>query len=173
MRTITLLCCLCASLLAGSAGARIGSVRFEELVANSAAIVVATVSEVEEPTAERHLIYATAVVQRTIKGSLSGAFRFLAKSDFMCDTGKGVPGETALFFLYPQGDGNFGIAVAGRGRMPFRIIDGRTYVTVWNGDVILPKDLPTVDGPDPRYSFIRSVELENLEALIRKNLSAG
>jgi hypothetical protein len=172
MRTSTLFCCLCLSLLAGSAGARIASVSLEELIAGSDSIVVATVSVVEEPTPERQLVYATAVVQRTIKGSLNGVFRFLSKSDFVCDTSEGVPGETALFFLYRASDGNYGIAAAGRGRMPLRIVDGKTYVTAWTDDVRIPKDVPTVDGPDPRYSFIRSVELEHLEAQIRKNLSA-
>jgi hypothetical protein len=34
--------------------------------------------------------------------------------------------------------------------------------------VILPKEVPTIDGPEPRWDFIRSVEIAILRELVKK-----
>ena len=159
-----------ASVLLPPAGARISSTTIEELIANSSAIVVARVTELL-PTSSKQgdLVYATASVQETLKGSIEDSFLFRASAGWICDTSGAVKDETALFFLYRGDDGTYGIMHAGRGRMPFRVIDGKTYVTAWH-DIHLPRDAPTVAGPDPRYAFIKSVELAYLESLIRQQL---
>ena len=74
-------------------------------------------------------------------------------------------GESVLLFLYKQDDEEFGIKLAGRGRMPLRTVGATTYATLWT-DVVLPADAPVIPGPDARYSFIVSVELPYLERRI-------
>jgi hypothetical protein len=75
-------------------------------------------------------------------------------------------GETILLFLYRQDKGTFGIQLFGRGRMPLRKLGGKTYATLWSPEIILPTDAPTIPGPDSRYDFIVSVELDFLEQQI-------
>lgn len=173
MRTLIRLCLL-GTFLLSTASARISSISIEELIAQSDEIVIATVTELlPTSTSDKDLVYASASIQRKLKGSLTESFLFQASAGWICDTSGAVKDETALFFLGRGSDGTFYIQDAGRGRMPFRVIDGKTYVTLWDDDVRLPKDSPTVPGPDPRYNFIKSVELTYLEGLIRKQLRAA
>jgi hypothetical protein len=166
-------CSLLATFLLSAASARIGSTTIEELIARSDEIVIATVSELlPTSTSDKDLVYATASIQRTLKGSLSDSFLFRASAGWICDTSGAVKDETALFFLGRGDDGTFYIQHAGRGRMPLRVIDGKTYVTLWD-NVVLPKEAPTVAGPDPRYEFIKSIELTYIEGLVRKQLRAA
>lgn len=161
--------CLLGLLVSVSASARLGAVKLEELVVYSDEIVVAKVTELLPTSgAERDLIYASASVEQTLKGSLSGSFLFKASPQGICDDSKAIKNETALFFLNRADDGIYSIHYAGRGRMPLREVGGKTYVSFWD-EVLLPEDAPKIDGPDPQYSFIKSVELGYLEALIRKN----
>ncbi len=165
--------CLLGTFLLSNASARIGSAPIDQLIAHSDAIVVAKVSELlPTSTSEKDLVYATASIQRTLKGTLADSFLFRASGGWICDTSGAVKDETALFFLGRGDDGTFYIQWAGRGRMPLREIDGKTYVTLWD-NVVLPKGAPMVPGPDPRYDFIRSVELTYIEDLIRKQLRAA
>jgi hypothetical protein len=162
--------CLLGTFLLPTASARIGSAPIEQLIAFSDAIVVAKVSELlPTSTSEKDLVYATASIQRTLKGSLADSFMFRASSGWICDTSGAVKDETALFFLGRGDDGTFYIQWAGRGRMPLREANGKTYVTLWD-NVVLPKDAPTIAGPDPRYGFIKSIELSYVEGLIRQQL---
>ena len=62
------------------------------------------------------------------------------------------------------------IAHSGRGKMPLRRIDGLDFVTSWS-DVLLPKEISTVAGPEPKYEFIRSANLEQIIKSIEKILS--
>lgn len=165
--------CLLGTLLLSTASARIGSTTIEELIANSDAIVVAKVTELL-PTSTRQgdLVYAAARVERSLKGSLTQSFLFTASASWVCDTSGAVKDETALFFLGRGDDGIYYIRHAGRGRMPFRVIDGKTHVTLWK-EVHLPEDAPLVPGPDPRYSFIRSVGLDYIEGLVTRQLRAA
>jgi len=161
--------CLLGMLISVTASARLGSVKLEELVVYSDEIVLAKVTELL-PTSgsERDLIYASASVQETLKGSLSGSFLFKASPQGICDDSKAIKDETALFFLDRGSDGIYSIHYAGRGRMPVREVGGKIYVSLWD-EVTLPEGAPRIAGPDPKYSFITSVELDYLEAMIRKN----
>jgi len=52
---------------------------------------------------------------------------------------------------------------AGRGQMPLRIVSNTQFVTIWVCDIILPRHIKTIAGPDKRYSdFIRSARLKNI-----------
>lgn len=173
LRALMLLCCLCLVLCAGPASARLASVPIDDLIARSDAIVIATVAEVSPgPASLGELVYAKAVVQQTLKGSLTGAFSFRASPTWVCDISSAVKDEVALFFLMRQSDGTFALQHAGRGRMPFRKVAGKNYVTVWD-EVRLPGSAPTIAGPDSRYDFIVSVELAYVETLIRKYRTAS
>ena len=60
------------------------------------------------------------------------------------------------------------ISWSGRGRMPVRYVDGEAYATIWTEDVLLPRAVPTIDGPEEEYaSFIRSVRMNKILSLIR------
>ena len=161
--------CLLGLLFSVTASARLGSMKIEELVVYSDEIVLARVTELL-PTSgsDKDLIYATATVEETLKGSLSGTFLFRASPSGFCDDSKAIKDEAALFFLKRGDDGVYYIYFAGRGRMPIREQGGKTYVSLWD-EVTLPEGAPTIAGPDPKYSFITSVELGYVEALIRKN----
>jgi hypothetical protein len=173
MRTLMRWCLLGTFLLA-TASARISSTSIEELIARSNEIVVAKVTEMlPTSTSQGDLVYATATIQRTLKGSLADSFLFRASAGWVCDTSGAVKDETALFFLYRGDDGTFGIMHAGRGRMPIRVVDGKTYVTLWEGDIHLPEGAPTIAGPDAKHDRIKSVELTYLEGLIKKQLRAA
>ena len=169
MRAPNLLSLLCVLFFAVPAVAKVGPLPIERLVTGSDEIVIATVTDVSSaPTQDMQPVYANAVVQRALKGSLAGAFRFRAYPTWSCDVSDAVKDEAVLLFLKRDSDGTFSIQYAGRGRMPLRVADGRTYVTLWD-DVVLPAAAPTIAGPDPRYSFIVSVELEYIESLIVKS----
>lgn len=162
--------CLLGTLLLSTASARISSTTIEDLIARSDEIVLARVTELlPTSTSVGDLVYATASVQSSMKGSVRDSFLFRASAGWICDTSGAVKDETALFFLYRGDDGTFGIMHAGRGRMPLRVIDGKTHVLL-GSDVLLPRDAPTSTSPDPGYGFNESVELAYLEELIRRRL---
>jgi len=61
----------------------------------------------------------------------------------------------------------FFIAHSGRGRMPLRVVGGRTYVTLWTRDVILASRIKTIAGPEARCAdFIRSARLTDITQAI-------
>lgn len=118
------------------------------------------------------VVFADAIAQRTLRGSLSGKFRFLAQTDFICSVTGAVKDEIALFFLYRDTSGSLNIMVAGNGRMPLRTVKGKQYVTP-TSLIILPKDAPTVVLPEdaltipkPGAKFSLSVELASIEKLV-------
>lgn len=104
-----------------------------------------------------------AIAQRTLKGSLSGKFRFLAQTDFICSVTGAVKDELALFFLYRDSSGSFNIMVAGNGRMPLRTWKGKQYVTP-TSLIILPEEAQTIPAPGSKFSL--SVELASIEKLV-------
>jgi hypothetical protein len=61
---------------------------------------------------------------------------------------------------------------SGRGRMPLRTVGGQQCATVWVGDVRLPSSVLTIGGPDPKYSFIRSVRLTDLVELVGTSMAS-
>jgi hypothetical protein len=172
MRSIVGLCLL-SCLLFASADARISSSPISELIASSDEIVIAKVNELLPTSSDKgDLVYASASVEKTLKGKLAGSFMFMASAGWVCDTSGAIKDETALLFLGRSDNDMYYIAMAGRGRMPFRDVDGKTYVTLYD-DVILPPGAPVIAGPDTRYSFIRSVELSYIEGLIRQQRRAA
>ncbi len=109
--------------------------------------MIAKVSELlPTSTSDKDLVYATASIQRTLKGSLTDSFLFRASSGWICDTSGAVKDETALFFLGRGDDGTFYIQHAGRGRMPLREVNGKTYVTLWD-NVVFPRTRPLSRDP--------------------------
>ncbi len=111
-----------------------------------------------------------------------------ASGDGCCDTTEATVGETSLFFLDASGlddlitpaaasrvraaaDGQRvrRVAWSGRGRMPFQTIGEQTYALVRTSTVLLPSEVVTVPGPDPRYAaFIRGAPIESLRAAIAR-----
>jgi hypothetical protein len=169
MRTLTFFCCLGAFLLSGLADGKLASIAIDELIARSDAIVIARVSRITSakvpahPSRSGNVVYADAIAQRTLKGSVSGKFRFLAQVDFICEVTGAVKEEDALFFLRRYDDGSLAIMAFGHGRMPLRTLDGKLYVSP-TSLIILPKDVPTIRALDPSSKV--SVELARIEKLI-------
>jgi hypothetical protein len=169
MRTLTLFFTLCVFLCASPASAKVAAISIEELVAESDEIVVATVTELTpESVLRNQSVFARAAVKRTLKGSLTGTFQFLASPTWTCDSSTAVQGETVLLFLKHHRDHHFVIAHSGRGRMPLRVVSNKDYVTLWS-DVRLPSGAPTIEGPEPRSFYIVSVELAYVETLIERH----
>lgn len=160
--------CLLALLFPLAASARLSSMNIDHLIVYSDEIVLAKVTELlPSSAAERDVVFATVSVEKTYKGSLRGSFLLRASPGVICDSSMAIKDETALFFLNRGDDGIYYIQFAGRGRMPLRQVNGRTYASLWS-EVLLPKDAPTIAGPDAQSSYVSSVELGYLEALIRK-----
>jgi hypothetical protein len=123
--------------------------------------------------------FAEVAVSRVLKGDPeTNRFTFLATGTWTCDTTSATVGERALFFL-AKADHNelyddelrgwlgerfpaiptMQVLDSGRGKMPLRALPDGEYATYWAEDVILRESFPSVDGPDPRYSFKRSASL--------------
>jgi hypothetical protein len=144
--------------------AKVAALQLDELVEGSDLIVLAEVESVTKPLiGERK---ATARVLEVWKGSPIETVRFIASPTWTCDISEAVEGETVVLFL-AKGDNPrfYTIAHSGRGRMPLRSVDGVTYATLWP-EVRLPEGTPTIEGPEPEWSFIRSVEVEVLWELV-------
>ena len=162
---VVVLCCV--SLLATPISqSKISVVDVDELIRSTDQIVIATVTQVVDSKVGSFPVkYATATVHKTLKGRSLPNIRFIVvpgNDHFMDSADEAIMGEFVLLFLYKQGDDDFGIKLAGRGRMPLRKVGATTYATLWN-DVVLPANAPVIPGPDGRYSFIISVELAYLE----------
>jgi hypothetical protein len=125
---------------------------------------------------QRHRLPLEAFVSLLLKRNLRSrdrplsTFRFRATPGWVCDISNAQKGETVLLFLVDPTDGYFGIALAGPGYMPLRNVRGKKYATL-EDDVVLPEGAPVIPGPDPKYSFIRSVELSYVEKLIRHEVA--
>jgi hypothetical protein len=146
--------------------AKIRAVEFSNLVASSELIVVAEVESVSSPFIGNR--YAKARVHEVWKGNKSATVEFLASATWTCDISEAKKGETVLLFLSKSDKSrSYAIEHSGRGRLPIRTVGGKSYATFWS-DVILPQNVPTVDGPDPEWSFIRSVEIARLRDLVKK-----
>ena len=154
-----------------SATARVSRISFEKLIQDSDIIALARVEAVR--TGRGGQKSAEATVLELWKGESAKAIKFLASPTWTCDIANAVEGERAALFLgkRPFFSSMLEIAHSGRGRMPLRDIDGVEYATIWTADVILPRDIPTVPGPDPEYDFIESVELSKLKAAVLEILS--
>ena len=156
-------------LLAGLAGpqlfAKVAATPLDDLATRSELIVIAKVESIEKARGSKQ--YAKARVTEIWKGAQTESVEFLASPTWTCDISEAHKGETVVLFLTKTGKSrSYQIAHSGRGRMPLRAVGDKSYATFWN-DVILPKDTPTIDGPDPKWSFIRSIEVSTLRELVK------
>jgi hypothetical protein len=130
-------------------------------------------------------------VERPLKGVATGqVVHYLAAPTWICDISGAELGERALFLLDDTGWHQqlapatraelkrrtdsapvYSVAHAGRGRMPLRAVQASEYATFWS-EVVLPTDLPSIDGSEEEYAFIRSVHLPSLEAHLVQTLAA-
>ena len=167
MRT-PLIAILATCAIATQAFAKVSPISLEQLVQNSDLVVVAKVESVSDRMFGKR--YAKAKVTDVWKGTPSDRVEFLASSTWTCDTSKAKTGETALLFLTKGSQARaYAIAHSGRGRMPLRAVGGQSYAIFWT-DLRLPKDTPTIDGPEPQWNFIRSVETATLRVLVKEAL---
>jgi hypothetical protein len=144
--------------------AKVAGLSFEELVRMCDAIVIARVERVSAPLIEKK--WAIASITETWKGSPDSKITFLASPTWTCDISNAEKGETVVLFLVKDKDPTrYVLAVSGRGRMPVREVGGKQCVTIWP-EVRLPKDTPTIAGPEPQWDFIKSVEVEKLHDLV-------
>src|SRR5687768_1966731 len=96
MRALTFLSCLGAFFFWSLADAKLASIPIEDLIARSDVIVIARVSELASETVPAHptrsgdVVFADAIAQRTLKGSLPRQFRFLAQTAFICSVAGAV-----------------------------------------------------------------------------------
>lgn len=169
----------------GMAAGTIASTTLAELAQRADVIVVGRDEAVEQVG---DYSVARFSVDRVIKGAPGQFVHYLATPTWVCDTAQAQPGQWALLFLVrPPAEtpaatlihrleggrvpSIYQISHAGRGRMP--IPEGTlSTVVVWVNDVRLPEGIPTAVGPDPEYSFIRSVPLapilEDINQALRK-----
>jgi hypothetical protein len=145
--------------------AEVGATKLSDLVVNCDLIVVATVESVSSPLIGKR--YAKAKVAEVWKGTKTETVEFLASPTWTCDISEAKNGETVLLFLTRSVKSrSYAIAHAGRGRMPVRAVNGKTYATFW-ADVVLPEGTHTIEGPDPKWKFIRSVDVSVLRDLVK------
>ena len=152
----------------------VAKITLKELVNASDLIVLASELKIEDGPDDLNLgeemppiKIATASVLEVWKGSAGHEVRYVASPTWRCDISEANVGErVVLFLLKPNGWPLHAIAHAGRGRMPIRDVEGKSYVTIWAEDVRLPKGVMTIPGPDPKYEFIRSVDLNGLRSTV-------
>lgn len=145
--------------------AEVGATPLDDLATRSDLIVIAKVESIEKARGGKQ--YAKARVTEVWKGAQTETAEFLASPTWTCDISEAHKGETVVLFLTKTDKSrSYRIAHSGRGRMPLRTVGDKSYATFW-GDVILPKDTPTIDGPDPKWSFIRSVVVSTLRELVK------
>jgi hypothetical protein len=168
---------VCGLVAAFPGEAKVGRIKLGELIRGSDCILLA---QVEQMLTIDGLKVAKAVPRQVLKGSPNvTTLYFVADKTWTCDISTAQTGETALLFLVKAKSDRierrmirkptarvtlkplFLIGDSGRGRMPMRTVKGRTYVTLWTGDVELPTQIRNIPGPE-RYSFIRSALLSDI-----------
>jgi hypothetical protein len=170
MRPLVFLC-LSALLMPLPAGARLAAIPLNDLIDRSSVIVLARVTGLSEEIVPAHpsrtgkVVFADAVAQRTLKGTVPKNFRFLAQTEFICSETGAVKDELALFFLYRDEQGKLYIRAAGHGRMAIAEVHGKQYVTA-TSLIIFPKDVATIPALEPGYKKT-SVALADIEKRIR------
>ncbi len=143
-----------------------------DLVVPSDQIVLARVISVSEGA--DGLKRARADVREVWKGRPDKEVTFLASRTWACDISFAEAGESVVLFLvWSESRGEFVIALSGRGRMPLRDVQGRSFATIWVNDVLLPEGTPTIDGPDEDYESIRSIEFDLLKKLVSEAVNAS
>jgi hypothetical protein len=162
-----------------AAEAKVARITLKKLVDSSDLIVVACETNVEDGPAELNfgeevrspITVATARIVEILKGKAGPEVRYIASPTWTCDISKAKAGERVVLFLSKSKHAPFMfIAHSGRGRMPIRDVNGKQHATIWVGDVQLPRGVPTVPGPNPEYSFIRSVDVNELKGAVHRAL---
>ena len=103
---------------------------------------------------------ATATILDSWKGKTNGTVTFGASATWICDISEARKGEETVVFIE-----NGELKLAGRGRMPIFVRDGRRLAAIWP-DVRLPAGLTTEAGPEPQWEFIRAVLVTDLQAAV-------
>jgi hypothetical protein len=132
--------------------ADVADVTLKHLAARSDLIVVARVTKVEDGPAHLQpagnefpaVKVATAQVIETWKGDKVGEIRFVASPTRYCDTASAKEGERLVLFLEGSKESPYLITHVGRGRMPMQDADDKSYATLEDEKVLLPKGTQTV-----------------------------
>jgi hypothetical protein len=106
---------------------------------------------------------ASATIVQAWKGPPTGVVTFIAQPTWTCDLSDASRGEEIVAFV--EGDR---LALAGRGRMPIFLREGRRYAAVFS-EVILPAGLATTAGPDRESTLVRGVLVDDLVAEVSKS----
>ena len=174
--------------------ADVAPMTLERMIAASSIIVLGKVSRVAvfNPSAEYPVKIAEVEVIETLKGprNLKTVY-YWASPGWACDVTTAHEGETDLFLFrpgtrfrdYPQSlsaiipkikamTGNRELATiihSGRGQMEINEMDGGKYVlgSKEGGDIIFPKSIKLYDYPDPEYSYVGMVKIDDLLTYIR------
>jgi hypothetical protein len=185
MRRLRALLAASALGVATDAHATLAPVTLDDLARRSDAIILGHVAGV-------HRVYGHLVAEvetiRVVKGPAATRSFVLAEPTWSCDISEANARETALIFLQRpehvtrlfhrwldvrRGPVPFyRIAASGRGRMPVERIHGREFAAVWTGDVLLPRDVATLDGPDGGFSLVRSARLADLIRAVERSVRA-
>ena len=164
----TLLTVLFACVSATHLFAKVATISLEELVQRSDIIILAKVETFTRPFIGKR--YAKAKVTDVWKGTQVDRVEFLASPTWTCDISDARKGETVLLFLTKRGTSrSYAIVHSGRGRLPLRTVGSMSYATFWP-EIRFPMDTPSIDGPEPNWSFIRSVDVETVRDLVKKAL---
>lgn len=159
------------------ASAKVARAPLEELIQSADLIVIGTDSAIER---RGKWNIARFQVEEVLKGQAPTKIQYLASPTWTCDITSAKQGERALLLLTLPGRGRiapprshrgstvYQILFSGRGRMPIDEVDGDLQVTVWTVDVVLPADMPTSEGPEPQFDFIRRVPLTAIRQTIEQ-----
>jgi len=179
--------------------ARVAPIDFSTLVRKADVVVLGKVVSVETINGVK---IARVKVLETYKGRRLDVLSFVAQPTWTSDISDALKGESALLLLHlyakqdlpaepalcspfsPRSSPEeleaggavrpvFLLVGSGRGRMPLRIIAGQRYVTLWVHDVRLPASIRTVAGPQPKFSYIRSVQFSDIVELMGTSMASS
>jgi len=165
VKTRSILAGVAIAVVAGSpAAAKVAPATLADLVQRADYVGIVRVDRVSTRIPLLKRSRASATILSSWKGQPSGTVRFVAQPSWICDISEAKVGEEAIVFV-----GGDHLILAGRGRMPIFTREGRRLAAVWP-DVQLPPGIPTDDGPEPEYRFIRSAVVDDLAAAIESAL---
>jgi hypothetical protein len=136
--------------------ADVKKIALKEFVAGSELIVLATVTKIEDGPPELQpkepylppIKVATAQILETWKGTPVREVRFIASPTWQCDMSHAEKGEKVVLFLTGEKGSPIMTTHWGRGRMPIREVEGKSYATFYNYGIGLPESTPTIPGPE-------------------------
>ena len=158
-----------------SSFAYVGAISIQDLVQKSEVIVVARVIAATPPPVDDYAVRtARATILAVWKGPATlKQVEFVASPTWTCDIADAKIGETAILFLGRDEEQKaFVIMHAGRGRMPIDESGSERLAAIWP-DVLLPRGTRTQSGPEPEYTFIRSISVAQLEKIVRSCIASA